>query len=242
MSDTPTTLWESIAGTLTHDIQAGHFAPGDKLPTEADLSRRFGVNRHTVRHALAHLAEQGLTYSRRGSGVFVAAKPTSYPLGRRVRFHRNLIAAGQSPKRQILSLLTRAADEAETKALELTKGAQVHAIEGINLADDTPMALFRSIFPADRFPGLLDELAAKSSITEALASRGVTDHLRRSTEITAKLATPTQALHLKLRDAAPILRTVAINTDPGGTPIEYGTAWFAGDRVSLTVPGGEDQD
>ena len=36
-------------------------------------------------------------HSRRGAGVFVTARPTDYPLGRRVRFHQNVLAAGQTP-------------------------------------------------------------------------------------------------------------------------------------------------
>ena len=94
------TLWSAIAATLTQEISASHYGPGDRLPTEAALAARFGVNRHTVRHALAALAKQGLVHPRRGAGVFVAQRATEYPLGRRVRFHQNVVAAGQTPSRR----------------------------------------------------------------------------------------------------------------------------------------------
>ena len=68
-----------------------------KLPTEAALAARFGVNRHTVRHGLASLSDEGLVHARRGAGVFVAADVTEYPIGRRVRFHQNVKAAGKEP-------------------------------------------------------------------------------------------------------------------------------------------------
>ncbi|QDY71428.1 phosphonate metabolism transcriptional regulator PhnF [Qingshengfaniella alkalisoli] len=232
-----TPLWLSIAETLKADIAAGHYAPGQKLPTEAELAQRFGVNRHTVRHALSGLVEDDLIYSRRGAGVFVAARPTNYPIGRRVRFNQNLIAAGQTPKRQILSLTTRPADERESKALERPLKTMVHVYEGISLADDVPVSLARSVFPADRFPGMLDRLAVTPSISEVTMSYEVGDHLRRSTELTAKLADATVANHLRIQEGAPVLRSVAVNTDADGTPIEYGRTWFAGDRISLTVEG-----
>ncbi|MBK1634461.1 phosphonate metabolism transcriptional regulator PhnF [Rhodovulum adriaticum] len=230
-----TSLWTAIANTLRDEIGAGHYRPGDKLPTEAELSRRFGVNRHTVRRALADLAEAGLVQARRGAGVFVAARPTDYPLGRRVRFHQNLKAAGQSPDKTILSTETRMADTREAEALALPEGAAVHVYEGISLADGAALALFRSVFPAERFPGLPAALTETRSVTAALARFGVTDYTRASTRLTAKLATPTQALHLSCREGAPILRTVSINIDPDGRPVEYGHTWFAGDRVSLVV-------
>ena len=106
---TRTAIWREIEGALRAEIEAGRYNPGDKLPTEAALSTRFGVNRHTVRRALGALEADGLTHARRGAGVFVAAKPAAYPLGRRVRFHENLEAAGLSASKEILRLETLAA-------------------------------------------------------------------------------------------------------------------------------------
>ncbi len=230
-----TAIWTSIAATLTHDIAEGRYGPGDKLPTEAELAHRFGVNRHTVRRALGAMADDGLLHARRGSGVFVAQTPTDYPIGRRVRFHQNLAAAGRTAAKTILTLETRTADTREADALALAPGAQVHACEGLSLADAQPIAVFRSIFPAARFPGLLADLDETKSVTAALARQGVSDYTRVTTRLTAKLATATQALHLRIAEHAPILRTVAINIDPDGAPVEYGHTWFAGDRVSLIV-------
>jgi len=230
-----TPLWRSISDGLTADIATGRYAPGDKLPTEAELSARFGVNRHTVRRALAALAEAGLVHARRGAGVFVTQRPTDYPIGRRVRFHQNLRAAGRLPSREILTAETRAASAREAEALALTPGAAVHVSEGRSLADGQPLALFRSVFPADRFPDLLTHLGADGSVTSAFARCGVADYTRVSTRLTAKRATATQALHLRLAEGDPILRTVGINADPEGRPIEYGHTWFAGDRVTLTL-------
>ena len=145
-------IWSSIAASLREDIARGAYAPGARLPTEAELSARFGVNRHTLRRALAALAEEGLVISRRGSGVFVAARPTEYRLGRRVRFHQNVTDSGRTPSRRITRLETRPGTRDETERLELTEGEAVHVIEGVSLADGLPLAAFRSVFPAGRFP------------------------------------------------------------------------------------------
>lgn len=228
-------IWSAIAATLTDEIGAGHYRPGDKLPTEAQLSARFGVNRHTVRHALATLAERGLVHSRRGAGVFVAQRPTDYPLGRRVRFHQNVLAAGQTPSRRISRSETRPCDAEEARALRLRPGDPVHVVEGVSLADAQPIAAFRSVFPAARFPGLPEALNETQSITRALAAFGLTDYTRSETRLTAGLADPVLALALAVRPGAPVLRTVALNVDPSGQPVEHGTTWFAGERVTLTV-------
>ena len=70
-----TPIWQAISLALRDDIIDGRYVPGAKLPTELELADRFGGNRHTVRHALKSMAEDGLVRSRRGAGVFVTAKP-----------------------------------------------------------------------------------------------------------------------------------------------------------------------
>jgi len=233
--DKPDPLWRSIHDSLKDDIAAGHYGPGDKLPTEAALAARFGVNRHTVRRALAALSEAGTIRTRRGAGAFVAHRPADYPLGRRVRFHEALRAAGRLPAKEILAIETRAADAGEAAALGLDPGAPVHVCDGISQADGMPVALFRACFPAERLPDLPGSLARLHSVTAALAEAGVADYTRASTRLTATAASPTQALHLQLAPGAPLLRTVSVNVDPDGTPVEYGRTWFAGERMTLTL-------
>jgi GntR family phosphonate transport system transcriptional regulator len=234
-----TAVWKSITISLTDDIAQGRYSSGDKLPSEAQLAARFGVNRHTVRRALAAMAEQGLVHARRGSGVFVAAAPTDYPIGKRVRFHQNITRGGQIPAKRILALETRAADKTEAAALDLELGDLVHVYDGLSLADEHPIALFQSVFPAQVLPNMLTSLEDMQSVTAALKACGIADYTRLETRITAKLATATQALHLRISEGAPILRTTGVNIDPTGRPVEFGRTWFAGDRVTLTIDGQE---
>lgn len=231
----PDALWRAIHDSLHADIASGRYRPGDKLPTEAALAARFDVNRHTVRRALGALAEAGTIFTRRGAGAFVAHRPTEYPLGRRVRFHQNLRAAGRLPAREFLALETRAADSTEAVMLALEPGATVHVCDGVSRADGLPVGLFRSVFPAGRFPRLPEVLRRLGSITDALAAEGLADYTRASTRLTARLASPLQARQLQLAPGAPLLRAVAVNVDADGRPVEYGRTWFAGERITLTL-------
>lgn len=234
---TRTPVWASIAETLRTEIAAGHWPAAAKLPTEAELSARFGVNRHTVRRALADLAERGLVHARRGAGVFVTAPATDYPIGRRTRFRQNLEAAGRVPGKRILATATRAADAEEARALALAPGDPVAVCDGLSLADEVPIAVFRSTFPAARFPAILADLQDTGSVTQALTRAGIADYTRLSTRLSAEPATATQALHLRLAEGAPLLKALSINIDPEGRPVEYGVTWFAGERVTLSLSG-----
>ena len=233
MSKTP--IWKAIANALREDISERRYGEGDKLPTEAALAERFGVNRHTVRHGISALVDEGLLRSRRGSGVFVSARPTDYPLGKRVRFHENLIAAGRSPLRKLLHLETRFATEGEAIALDIAQGDPVCAYHGLSFADEQPIALFESLFPLERLPEIETALRAINSVTKVLTHVGVEDYTRASTRLTAVRATTTQALHLNLSEGDPLLKSTSVNVDAKGRPVEYGRTYFAGDRVTLTL-------
>ncbi|GIT91657.1 phosphonate metabolism transcriptional regulator PhnF [Jannaschia pagri] len=230
-----TPIWQAIATGLRADIAEGRYVPGDRLPTEAALAQRFGVNRHTVRHALSKLVAEGMVRTRRGAGAFVAARPTDYPIGARVRFHENLLAAGHKPDKRLLHLTRRAVTATEGRALAIEAGAPVVAYHGLSFSDDLAIAVFESLFPEDRLPGIYDALSGTRSVTEALEQVGITDYTRSSTRLTAVRAEATQALHLQLAEGDPILRSTSVNVDLTGRPVEFGLTWFAGDRVTLTL-------
>lgn len=230
-----TPIWQAIADALRNDLADGKYAPGDKLPTEAGLAERFGVNRHTVRHGISALVEEGLIRTRRGSGAFVAATPTDYPIGQRVRFHENLIAAGRRPDKRVLQVEERSATTGEAKALQIAPGDPVCAYHGLSLADGQPIAVFESLFPLGRLTGIEEALNQTSSVTEALRLAGISDYTRASTRLTAVRATATHALHLQLSEGDPLLKSSGVNVDQAGMAVEFGRTWFAGDRVTLTL-------
>ncbi|WP_406645573.1 phosphonate metabolism transcriptional regulator PhnF [Aliisedimentitalea scapharcae] len=228
-------VWKTITTTLDDDIANGHYRTGDKLPTEAALAVRFGVNRHTVRRALADMADRGIVRSRRGAGVFVETPPADYPIGKRVRFHQNIRATGRLPAKQMLRLETRTCAPSEAKALDLAVGDPVLVYEGLSLSGNAPIAHFLSIFPQTRVPNLAETFATVTSVTEALRRNGIDDYTRRDTRISAELADTVQALHLRVREGAPLLKSVGINVTTDGLPIELGKTWFAADRITLTM-------
>ena len=64
-----------ISRNLIADLKRGKFAPGELLPTEAILQKRFNCSRHTIRVALRTLYERGLVISKQGKGTVVQNLP-----------------------------------------------------------------------------------------------------------------------------------------------------------------------
>ncbi len=65
------TKQDLLASALSGEIQSGKYKIGDRLPSEPELSLRFGVSRHTVRAALRVLHDLGLVTSQKGVGTTV---------------------------------------------------------------------------------------------------------------------------------------------------------------------------
>ena len=77
--------FEAVAQDLRDRIAQGRTGPSGALDSEAEIGRRHGVSRVTVRRALETLRDEGLVVSRAGSGWYVAGTPVRQRLGRRRR-------------------------------------------------------------------------------------------------------------------------------------------------------------
>lgn len=226
-------LWRQIATRLQQDIADGTAPPGSQLPTEAVLSQRFGVNRHTVRRALEELSRAGLVRIEQGRGTFVAEDVLEYTVEPRTRFTEWIRRHNMEPSGRVLQLREIAADSTVANGLGVRTGSRVILLGRLGLADDRPVSLARHYFPATRLPGLLDALRATPRITEALKTVGVDDYLRQMTRVTARLATPTEAGLLQIPRTRPVLVAENINVDRSGSVVEYGVGCYPTPRVQI---------
>lgn len=80
--DDPRPPYLQVANVLRAAILTRKFDPGERLPSQTDLAKRYGVARMTIQQALRVLREENLIVSRQGSGVFVRER-TARPVGLR---------------------------------------------------------------------------------------------------------------------------------------------------------------
>lgn len=228
-------VWRRLETRLAGEIGAGRIGDDGRLPTEAALARRFGVNRHTVRRAIAGLVERGLVRVERGRGMFVQDVVVDYPLTRRTSFSANLLAQGKAPASDAVSVKVIEASEQVAKALVCGIGAPVICRHAIGFADDVPIASGVTYFLKEGFPGLAEAFDHHESITAALEAVGQKDYRRLSTRILTRLPSPAEASDLRQAASQPVLVTEAIDCDPDGDPISFGITCFAGARVQISV-------
>ncbi len=129
------------------------------LPSEAELSARYGTSRVTVRRALELLRAEGLVSSRQGFGWIVAADPLRQSLGRLGTIEAQLVESGIASERRILGFAFVAAPARVRAVLGC---ATVLEVRRCNLADGAPFARVTVWCP--------DDLGATLSRAEVEAS------------------------------------------------------------------------
>lgn len=243
--DTGKTLYAQIARHLEREITSA-YAPGDALPSEADMACRFGVNRHTLRRAVDELVEMGLLERRRGRGVFVLDTQLDYPIGAGTRFTENLAAMGLQADNRILRKQTLPAGAGIAHRLALETGEPVHWIETLRSTDDRPLCVISHFIPAAPFPALFGDYL-EGSLHRFLSSAHGCRLRRTESLVTAVLPQGDDARLLGMPQNRPVLRVKSVNLDErNGRPVEYAVTRFRADRIQLRInphfsPGGPHQ-
>ena len=233
-------LWRQIADRIRLSIDSGEFDETGMMPPEKALAERFGVNRHTVRSALATLADEGIVRPMQGVGTRIERRDRlSFPISRRTRFSQGLGDQARELQGELLAHAEEPANPRVARALGIEAGSSCIRLETVHSADRRPVSHAVSYFPSERFAGIAEAYERTGSITKALALVGVADYVRRTTEISATHAGGPDLEVLRLSPGAILLVTEAVNADLEGRLIQYSVSRFAADRVSFLVESGD---
>jgi GntR family phosphonate transport system transcriptional regulator len=231
-------LWRLVADGIERGIAEGQFVAGERLPGETEIAETYRVNRHTVRRALAALAERGLVRAERGSGTYVETPRLAYPLRASTRFSEIVGAGGREPRGQLIATAEELATRELARLLGLKTGAPLIKIEALRFADRTPICISTSWLSAERFPDAGGVFSSARSMTKLLAHYGIRDYRRGSTRITAAIVEASDAARLDLALGRPILVADSTDVDADGRPLVTKRSRFAAERVEFVVESG----
>lgn len=144
-------LYEQIVEYLRKDIAANTFGRNGKIPTEAELSEKYGVSRITVRRAVDELVNQGLVEKKQGKGTFVTAPRFSRRLDSgTLSFSEMCEANGLVPGAKILEtgiVIPKSASVREQ--LRLKDGESAVLISRLRTGSGKPLAYEESYYPME---------------------------------------------------------------------------------------------
>ncbi|OYW33871.1 MAG: hypothetical protein B7Z41_04150 [Rhizobiales bacterium 12-66-7] len=144
-------------------------------------------------------------------------------------------ANGREPFGRCLGSVVEPASREVAQGLEIPEGTPVLAIETIHEADGVPISCGRAYFPQSRCRDLDLVYAATGSLTRALATIGILDFRRRETRVSARPANETEQERLSLSPGRAVMVVERVDVEANGTPLQWGRASFAADRVQLVI-------
>lgn len=148
--------FEEIVDFARRRIRNGKWMPGDRAPSENELSEQFGVSRMTARKALDRLASAGDIVRRKGSGSYIAddSVRSSFLVIRNIA--DEIRQSGRRYGSQVIRQCAVACDAACAAELDIERGARVFHSLMVHLADEQPLQLeYRYVRP-DAAPGYLE--------------------------------------------------------------------------------------
>lgn len=228
MRQVRTIRYREIASDLRSRLDAGEYAAGRLLPSEATLSAEYSASRVTVRKALEHLRGEGLVDSRQGFGWFVAGETVRQPLAHLATIEAQLEAEGRRSERRILDF---GEVDAPTEVRRILGDTRVLRVHRVNLADGEPFARVTVWCPLDLGAGLTREQLAERSFYDLLAVSlgGATQ------TIGAGAAEPDDADLLRIPVGSPVLVCTRTTRDRVGRAVLHARYVFPAHRTEFVV-------
>jgi GntR family transcriptional regulator len=235
-------VYRQIADRLREGIQRGELAEGDKLPSEAQVSKHYGVTHMTARNALQALQAEGLAVARHGRGVFVRHRPpiirvSSDRFSRKDResgqgaFAAETARLGLTPSQEIREVAEIDPPPFVAERLALRKGARVVVRRRRMFASGVPMQLADSYIPATiaRGTALMQIDSGPGGTYARIEDRGHRLTKARE-ELKARMPTPEERRLLELDPGVPVVTLIRTAYDSDGKPVEVFDSVVAADK------------
>ncbi len=220
------TLYHQVLSRLVESIESGVFGVGDRLPSEADLVRDYGVSRTTARRALDELRRRGLVLREPGRGTFLVSPRLHSNLAYLHSFSEEIERWGYRPGARLVLQKEIGADKEVSEHLSVSPGEKVLYVRRLRLADEQPIFVCDSHLPVTRFPALLEADYGSVSL-HRLVEESTGLRVMRARQWIGAAAVPADVAQLlEIEAGTPALKVERVALLEGEAPVENVTAFF----------------
>ena len=232
--DAITPLYVQLMDELEASIRNGVYKPGDKIMTETEMAKEYGVSLITVRKAVGSLMEKGLVVRKQGKGTFVTKPKYSRNMKKLQSFTEMCEQMGVKPGARVLENRLIAADKKVADRLGIEPGSNVVYISRLRLVDGEPVQVEKSYFPL-KYAFLLEEDLNDGSMFECLKEKAGAKVASSEKMIELCRATAEEAALMDVKKGDYLLFVKSTACDENGEPMYAGIQLINGDRFSLYV-------
>ena len=230
------TLAVQLRDEIGREIERESFGPGHKLPTEAELTRRFGVSRPALREALKLLEQDGIITVEHGRGRFVsamAAMQVQRPITVFESITEMVRRLGYSPVNKVVHVAEQRASREVAQALRLTEDSLVIRLERLRLNGDEAIIYCEDYIPRDLVAERLFDVPWNESLLDILERSNSRPRMSSAT-VSAVMLPDDVIARTNLRDFGPALLITEVAFSPAGTPVVYARDYHKGSAFSFS--------
>lgn len=223
-----------IRADILAKIGRGEIQEGDRISSENQLAKEYGVSRPTVRQALDELVFSGFLRREQGRGTFVAPKKITGDLLSYAPFVEEVTESGMQGRAKVLNKkLIQATDEV-ARLLDISSDSEIIEVIGLRLADGEPVTLRTSYYPYERFPDLLTEELQNHSMYETMRHYGI--QMTRATQTFQVVqARELEAKYLEVDVGFPLILWEGLMYSLDNRPFELTRALYRSDRYEFRI-------
>jgi GntR family transcriptional regulator len=232
----PVPFFFQLKSVIADELERGRWEPGDRIPSEPEFCRLFGVSRATVRQALAELEREGRLRKEKGRGTFVAEpRGSTWLLQSSHGFFDDATEAGRTVTSRVLRRELAALPNWASSALDEEPAAEGVLLERLRSVDDEVVMYVQSFLRAELGELILAAELERSSLYHVI-SEGAGVEVSGGRRVVEATSAPTDlAQLLNVPAGAALLQVEAISFDQAGRPFETYRAWHRSDRTKITV-------
>lgn len=230
-------LYEQLRVALRERLDSGVLDPGERLPSEVELCRKYGVSRITVRRAVDELVEEGILERRQGKGTFVAPKRAVVSImALNDDATEGFYSRYKERKRSlVVSKKEYPANRSEREWLHLGENDHVFILTRRLLLDGKPWMIDRATYAVRRFPDFFDRVRDDTSTYQLMEEIYGVSMCRAHREITLTYATNEQGELLDCAPGTPLFKTFKVVYDDRDEPVHLSSTFTQAEGVVLTV-------
>lgn len=132
---------EEVVEKVEYFIDQNQLRPHDKLPSERQLCDVLGTSRTTLRSAIKRLIIEGVIYSKRGAGTFVAPRKLVRNLQDMESLSKSAMAVNKVLSTKVLYADIIECNKELSKRMKLTLGSKIYCLQRLRLIDGIPAML-----------------------------------------------------------------------------------------------------
>lgn len=227
-------LYIQLREVIRSKIEEGEYPPGTAIPSESQLAETYGINRLSVRSAVAALEYEGLLKSVQGKGVFVTGPKLERDLETLGGFRQTMRQQARTPSTRVLIKAVRQAGPYYARILQIAPTDNIWFIRRVDYADGEPVGLEDIYIPTAVLPHL-DEIDINLfSIFDAYDWAGIRPSFGHQTLRIACLDAATAKL-IGLTEEQAVLEFSCTTHDANGQVIEFSRNYVRNDKSKFSV-------